>query len=182
MYSALTSVANFSKLLRFSTRLVQTDRQTCMEQLPVMRKWTSVYSSTMKGAVLLLLVAVLVRLLLLWQRSHEWLGQRIEISTPINQWKRSQSELYALSYHVTCTLIIIFMEGRITPQTLHLLNFLFTHCSKGRNSTLRRRTLTLRRGHISWGHNILHTLVKLFIIHVPVYMSMWHIESEPLHE
>ena len=53
------------------------------------------YTLTMKGAVLLLLVAVLVRLLLLWQRSHEWLGQRIEISTPINQWKRSESEVYA---------------------------------------------------------------------------------------
>ena len=56
---------------------------------------------TMKGAVLLLLVAVLVRLLLLWQRSHEWLGQRIEISTPINQWKRSELELlqkYNIAY------------------------------------------------------------------------------------
>ena len=51
------------------------------------------YTLTMKGAVLLLLVAVLVRLLLLWQRSHEWLGQRIEISTPINQWKRSGLKL-----------------------------------------------------------------------------------------
>ena len=51
------------------------------------------YTLTMKGAVLLLLVAVLVRLLLLWQRSHEWLGQRIEISTPINQWKRSELKL-----------------------------------------------------------------------------------------
>jgi len=43
----------------------------------------------MKGEALLLLVSVLLRLLLLWQRSHEWLGQRIEISTPVNQWKRS---------------------------------------------------------------------------------------------
>ena len=62
------------------------------------------YTLTMKGAVLLLLVAVLVRLLLLWQRSHEWLGQRIEISTPINQWKRSESEVYAYIYascHIT---------------------------------------------------------------------------------
>lgn len=55
----------------------------------------------MKGAVLLLLVAVLVRLLLLWQRSHEWLGQRIEISTPINQWKRSALKLNVLTYTYT---------------------------------------------------------------------------------
>ncbi len=43
-----------------------------------------------RGEVVLLGVALLLRLLLLWQGSQEWLGQRIEISTPVNQWKRSK--------------------------------------------------------------------------------------------
>lgn len=73
------------------------------------------YTLTMKGAVLLLLVAVLVRLLLLWQRSHEWLGQRIEISTPINQWKRSESEVYA------------YMQVVISRDLLTHHNFLLDH-------------------------------------------------------
>ena len=44
----------------------------------------------MREGVLLLLVALAVRLLLLWLGSYEWLGQRIEISTPVGQWKRSR--------------------------------------------------------------------------------------------
>ncbi len=46
----------------------------------------------MGGASYLLLVAVLVRVLLLWQGSQDWLGKRIEISTPINQWMRSMNK------------------------------------------------------------------------------------------
>ena len=109
------------------------------------------YTLTMKGAVLLLLVAVLVRLLLLWQRSHEWLGQRIEISTPINQWKRSESEVYAYMQVVISRDLHThhFFVGSGSQHKPFMLNFWFTRCSKGRNSTLRRRTLTLRRGHIS---------------------------------
>ncbi len=42
----------------------------------------------MKSEQLLLLVSITVRLLLLWQDSEEWLGRRIEISTPVNQWMR----------------------------------------------------------------------------------------------
>ncbi len=41
--------------------------------------------------IVLLVVPLLVRLLLVWQNSQEWLGKRIEISTPINQWMRSES-------------------------------------------------------------------------------------------
>ena len=35
-----------------------------------------------------LLIAFFARVLLLGQNSQEWLGKRIEISTPINQWMR----------------------------------------------------------------------------------------------
>ena len=83
------------------------------------RNWTSVYSNTMKGAVLLLLVAVLVRLLLLWQRSHEWLGQRIEISTPINQWKRSALKLHVL----VCSMSSQYIYHHRLSRDLHTHQF-----------------------------------------------------------
>ena len=46
----------------------------------------------MGGASYLFLVALLVRVLLLWQGSQDWLGKRIEITTPINQWMRSMNK------------------------------------------------------------------------------------------
>ena len=39
----------------------------------------------------MLAVPLLIRGLLLWQGSQNWLGRRIEISTPVNQWMRSRS-------------------------------------------------------------------------------------------
>lgn len=42
----------------------------------------------MSGELGLMFVALTVRLFLLWQDSQAWLGQRIEISTPVNQWMR----------------------------------------------------------------------------------------------
>ena len=38
-----------------------------------------------------LLIPFLVRLLLLWQGCQGWLGRRIEISTPVNQWMRGNA-------------------------------------------------------------------------------------------
>jgi len=40
--------------------------------------------------VVLLLVPLLARLALVWLNSQEWLGRRIEISTPVNQWMRGK--------------------------------------------------------------------------------------------
>ena len=48
---------------------------------------------SLKGEGALLLIALAVRVLLLWLGSHEWLGQRIEVSTPVGQWKRSRVAL-----------------------------------------------------------------------------------------
>ena len=49
-------------------------------------------SSANGGTLVVLVVALLVRVLLFWQNSQEWLGRRIEISTPINQWMRGSTK------------------------------------------------------------------------------------------
>ena len=70
-------------------------------------------SNVMRGyrVVVLLAVSLLARVLLLWQGSQEWLGKRIEISTPINQWMRSNGSALlncTVVYHV---LICMCSEG-----------------------------------------------------------------------
>ena len=41
----------------------------------------------------LLVGAVVVRCFVLWKGSSEWLGERVEISTPVNQWQRGEERL-----------------------------------------------------------------------------------------
>ena len=45
-------------------------------------------SSSVGATTFVFGVALLARVLLLWWDSQEWLGRRIEISTPVNQWMR----------------------------------------------------------------------------------------------
>lgn len=47
--------------------------------------------------MLILGVCLLVRLLLLWQNSQEWLSRRIEVSTPVNQWMRGMTKIMNLA-------------------------------------------------------------------------------------
>ena len=58
--------------------------------------------------ILLLVVGLCVRLLLLRQSSYEWLGQRIEISTPVNQWMRGRPRLGDHKLFSSCQLFSIF--------------------------------------------------------------------------
>ena len=47
----------------------------------------------MRREVVAIFVPLLVRVLLLWQGSQDWLGRRIEISTPVNQWMRGRESI-----------------------------------------------------------------------------------------
>lgn len=51
----------------------------------------------------LLVGAVAIRCFVLLQGSSEWLGERIEISTPVNQWKRGD---YRFTCRNPCTKLV----------------------------------------------------------------------------
>ncbi len=61
--------------------------------------------------------SVLVRLLLLWQGSEEWLGRRIEISTPVNQWMRGYQLAHVYSKNTTC----VDYHSQVSKESLSFL-------------------------------------------------------------
>ena len=38
----------------------------------------------------IVLVSLVIRVLLVLQGAHEWLGERVEVATPINSWSRRE--------------------------------------------------------------------------------------------
>lgn len=77
-------------------------------------KGTSGNETMVRGEVVLLGVGLLLRFLLLWLGSQEWLGRRIEISTPVNQWMRSTyiTVLDLIAHHVMRVYIAVEAQTR----------------------------------------------------------------------
>ena len=67
--------------------------------------------------VSVLVVALLARVLLSWQNSQEWLGRRIEISTPVNQWMRGSDTFHSSLFIVAACGTTLYLGRQIVYVT-----------------------------------------------------------------